>query len=612
MKNFTSFLLISILLLTTVGCYNNRIPNTYIHKNPGHLTQQAESYLKTASNTLDLSKKNNLLLYSSELLIEDNNYLWAEKILAEVNDQTLSPSQYAYLQILLARISLSHKNITHAKELLANLGSYQNLEEDIYKKLHLTKIDIFLQSGDILEAVQEQIRLEPYLYTTEQKLEIQKNIWHNLQQLTPNSLEMAEQHNFDNNMQGWISIAIITKRYDADQKELSKALELWQQNFPNHPANTILNLSKKTSTKEHQKILNNKLNKIALLLPLSGSYKQNGLAIKNGFLSALYNQKSESQKPKVIILDTNDNAINAVYNKAVNLGVDFIVGPLIRKDLETLIKTTTLSIPVLALNNLQDNKLYSNLLFQFGLPLDTESIAISEKAKENHHKNALLIIQNNEYGQKILTNLAKNWKENGGNIINTIYIDNKTEVNEELKTALGIKDSENRAKALSNLGIKITFEPRRRQDIDCIFLITNAEYARQIKPLLNFYYASKIPVYAASNIYTGIKNTLDRDLEHIQFCDMPWMLDNAIHSRIIHQSIKKLWGKDFAQYSRFYALGIDAYKIVTQLEQLLSIPEIGISGMTGILKINANNIIHRKLTWGTFENGTAVVLHNKI
>jgi len=75
---------------------------------------------------------------------------------------------------------------------------------------------------------------------------------------------------------------------------------------------------------------------------------------------------------------------------------------------------------------------------------------------------------------------------------------------------------------------------------------------------------------------------------------MPWMLDNTIHNRIIHQSIKKLWGKDFAQYSRFYALGIDAYKIITQMEQLLSIPEIGISGMTGILKINENNIIYRK------------------
>lgn len=612
MKKFNYFLLLSIALLTSVGCYNNRIPDTYIQKYPGHLTQQAESYLKTATTTTDIIKKNNLLLYSSELLIEDNNYLWAEKVLTELNHQELDPSQHAYLQILLAKISLFHKNITHAKELLSNLGSYQNLEKDIYKKLHLTKIAMFLQSGDILEAVQEQIRLEPFLHTTEQKLEIQKNIWHNLQQLTPYSLEMADQHNFDNTMQGWISIAIITKRYDADPKELSKALELWQQNFPNHPASIIFNLSRKASTQEHQKILNTKVNKIALLLPLSGPYKQNGLAIKNGFLAALYNQKSEYKKPKIIILDTNQQVINALYNRATNLGVDFIVGPLIRKDLETLIKTTTLSVPVLALNNLQENKLYSNLLFQFGLPLETESIAISEKAKENHHKNALLIIQNNEYGQKILINLAKNWKDNGGNIINTIYIDNKTELNELLKTALGIKDSEKRAKAISNLGIKINFEPRRRQDIDCIFLITNAEYARQIKPLLNFYYAGKIPIYAASNIYTGSRNSLDRDLEHIQFCDMPWMLDNTIHNRIIHQSIKKLWGKDFAQYSRFYALGIDAYKIITQMEQLLSIPEIGISGMTGILKINENNIIYRKLTWGTFENGNAVVLHQKI
>ena len=47
------------------------------------------------------------------------------------------------------------------------------------------------------------------------------------------------------------------------------------------------------------------------------------------------------------------------------------------------------------------------------------------------------------------------------------------------------------------------------------------------------------------------------------------------------------------------------------MPQLLYMPEVGISGMTGILKIDQNNIIYRKLMWGTFENGLAIVLNQK-
>ena len=88
------------------------------------------------------------------------------------------------------------------------------------------------------------------------------------------------------------------------------------------------------------------------------------------------------------------------------------------------------------------------------------------------------------------------------------------------------------------------------------------------------------------------------------------MLDSSIASRSIYQSIKNLWKENFAQYSRLYALGIDAYKLSIQMPQLLTMPEVGISGMTGMLKIN-NNIISRKLMWGTFENGLAIVLNQK-
>jgi uncharacterized protein len=620
-KIIINYILITAILLL-VGCSTNYRNNNYLQANQTkYLTEQAEQYLKTAENCDDVFKKNNLLLASAELLIQDHNHLWAEKILNQINHNVLTPSQHATLQILLATINLIQKNFNKAKELLSSISTYQNIDNDIYKKLYSTKINLFLQSGEILEAIQDQITLERFLTTSKEIADNNKNIWNNLQQLTPYFLELANQENFNNKMQGWINIAIITKKYDADQDELAKAISSWQAKFPDHPANNILNLPNANKINrtiknqfDQENIItakNSVINKIALLLPISGPHKKSALAIKNGFLAALYNKKSEYKKPKVIILDTNDKSIINVYKQATLAGVDFIVGPLLKQELEFLAKSNQISVPTLALNTLPDNKLYSKLLFQFGLPPETESHSITEKAWENHHKNAILITQNNDLGKRMMSGIIKNWQDLGGNIINVIQINNKIDLSSLLKEALGIEDSEYRAQELKSLGIKFNFEPRRRQDIDCIFLITNAEHARQIKPLLNFYYTGQIPIYAASSIYSGIKSALDRDLDNIKFCDMPWMLDNSIHNRLIYQSIRTLWSKDFAPYARLYALGIDAYKLSNQIQQLVNMPEVGMSGMTGMLKINENNIIARQLMWGTFEKGAAIILNQK-
>ena len=622
-----NFILVTVLslpivLLSSCSKYSYSTKNISLQQHPDNLTRESEKYLKIAENSKDPIEKNNLLLLSAELLISANNIQGAEKNLNELNTVILTPSQHAVWQILLAKINLMQTNIIQAKALLANISSYQNLENDVYKKLYTTKYEMFLQTGEVLEAIQEQVNLEKFL-TTEQEININhKNIWDNLQQLTPNFLRLANQGNFSQTMQGWLTIAYITKQYDSDQSELSKAMMTWQKNFPNHPANTILDLTSKnnltanynSNSNQNQEVIIkdkfNKLNKIALLLPLSGPYNKSAIAIKNGFLAASYNKKSETKKPEIIVLDTHDHQITNVYKQAIKDGADLIVGPLIKEDLERLSKMTKISIPVLALNTLHN--IHSDLLFQFGLPPEVESRAIVEKARDNHHKNALFIVQNNDLGKRMLHSISNDWQLIGGNVVTIINFNSKTDLNKTITTTLGIEDSNNRAKELSKLGIKFNFEPRRRQDIDCVFLITNATNARQIKPLLNFYYASKIPVYATSSIYTGIPNpSLDRDLDGIQFCDIPWMLDASIANHSIYQSVKSLWKENFAQYSRLYALGIDAYKLSIQMPQLLSMPEVGISGMTGILKINNKNVIYRKLMWGTFENGLAVVLNQK-
>ncbi len=157
------------------------------------------------------------------------------------------------------------------------------------------------------------------------------------------------------------------------------------------------------------------------------------------------------------------------------------------------------------------------------------------------------------------------------------------------------------AKIRSLLKVK---EHQRRQDADMIFLATSPEIARQVKPLLDFYYAEDLPVYATSSIYTGMPApNEDQDLNGIQFCDMPWVLQQSSQLQEIHHVMEKLWPASINRSPRFFALGMDAYQLATQLGKLQSLPSYGISGFTGRLKLNNHQRIQRELICAKFELG---------
>ena len=300
----------------------------------------------------------------------------------------------------------------------------------------------------------------------------------------------------------------------------------------------------------------------------------------------------------------------SLYQKIVADNTDFIVGPLIKENIEAINALPKLDIPVLALNTVAAKKTPEHL-FQFGLPPETEAKAIVTKAWQDGHRKSIIIVPDNVWGTRMQEAFQENWKKIGGHIIDIEKIPANSDLSKRIQKLLAINASKDRVRKMRRLGIKSSFTPRRRQDIDMIFIATNPKLARQIKPLLNFHYASNIPVYASSSIYEGKKaQTRNQDLNGIQFCDMPWILDKSITSRNTYRQMAKLWPSQFEQYSRLYALGVDAYKISLQVNHLLLFPDFGISGMTGMLQLDSNKKIKRKLMWARFKNGIAQVTGN--
>jgi outer membrane PBP1 activator LpoA protein len=89
----------------------------------------------------------------------------------------------------------------------------------------------------------------------------------------------------------------------------------------------------------------------------------------------------------------------------------------------------------------------------------------------------------------------------------------------------------------------------------------------------------------------------------LKFCDQPWMLDTDDNWQHLKQAISDHWPANAGHYGRFYALGIDAWRITPYLGQLQDGMFGAYHGVTGSLTVDRQQQVHRTLRWAQFRNG---------
>ena len=299
---------------------------------------------------------------------------------------------------------------------------------------------------------------------------------------------------------------------------------------------------------------------------------------------------------KVHVYNTDAANVETLYLQAVADGADYVVGPLSKTNVAT-VAAMSHPVPTLLLNDVDARP--NERAYQFGLSPTNEARQVAAKARKNGYTRALVISPAGDWGNEVAAAFANQWRANGGRVIDTLHYRQNDDMNAVMRNFLHISESEARGKKLKELlGQNIEFTPSRRQDFDVIFLLAYSSKARQIMPLLKYYYAGDVPVYATSAVYAGGTNIMrDRDLEGIIFCDMPWVFT--------HQMGSKNWPEQFNSYNRLYALGLDSYALSTQLNQLLLFPAMGVNDKSGVLYLSSSQQITRILAWGQFKHGIA-------
>jgi outer membrane PBP1 activator LpoA protein len=584
----------------------------------GLFLDAALAYSKLAS-TSQQPEKNHYSLRAAELLMDGNYVPQSLQLMSEIDGTIASRDIQARLSLLAARIDVARQLPEDALKKLETIGPL--LEEQtvgLQTTFHTLRANIYILQNQPLGAARERVKLEPLLTDPEAIQTNQEAILSALQSLPPETLRKTQAVATPDIFTGWMELASIGQRITASRDGTD--LDNWHKRYPQHPALDVV-ISSIISARPLALTLPTQ---IALILPLNNRFANAAGAIRDGFLAAYYAQPANTEGPSVIVpsvrvYDEGDSPedVDFAYASAVNDGAEFVIGPLNKVAVNQLARKDELPVPVLALNfsEPQTDEEIEHLpanLFQMSLSPEQEARQVAEHAWLDGHSRAAIITPSTAWGTRVAKAFTERWLQFDGQVVETqTYDPKKSDYSLPIRRLLNVDDSENRKKDLRRtLGQKIEFIPRRRRDIDFIFMAASSRQARLIKPQLRFHHAPKIPVYATSHSYGGTVNKeMDRDMDGVLFSDMPWTLVTHDANNSLKSSLRKNWPERLKRYSRLYALGIDAYRIIGQLNTLQRNRANYFRGETGDLSLDISNRLQRRLMWAKFERGIPQVLN---
>ncbi|UJP05975.1 MAG: penicillin-binding protein activator [Nitrosomonas sp.] len=311
---------------------------------------------------------------------------------------------------------------------------------------------------------------------------------------------------------------------------------------------------------------------IALLLPLeSGTFAEAAAVVRDGFSVAM--QRGQPLPFPVRLYTTTDDPLDILFNyhQAVSAGAVFIVGPLTRDGVSAIASSHALAVPTLALNT-TDVKVLPEKLYLFGLQTEAEASQVAGLALANGRKHAILVGDEGSLSRRLQHAFSQRWVREAGNTTELIRYTDNPELLQHLRSVT-------------------------QGDDQVVFLALDAARSRVVRTYLD----PETPVYATSLVFTGTDNALlNSDLNGIRFLDMPWLLqpDHPAVMAYRHSAAPKS-----TDMERLYALGIDAFRLTTNLLLPQVVASITIDGVTGNIRFVPPNQFVRESLAARIEDG---------
>lgn len=560
----------------------------------GDLGAAAAIYRELADNT-NGATRSGYLIAGARLQIERGELEMAALWLMEA-DATAGAEQRMVKRTLDARIAVRRNQPELALQTLNTLQP--PLPIDVMVEASAVRGQALFALGRHAEAVATLVEREVWLDEAESVLANQRMIWDGFRGA---ATLQAPAPSGDPIVDGWLALAPLAQG-TRDDLELRRALLEWRNIYVDHPAvggllAELLNQRRPAGAYPMR---------VALLLPMSSAQREAAIAVRDGFFAA-HLEFGARREGSIQIYDTAALGSQEAYLRAQLDGADFIVGPLLRPNVEQVV-TISGFVPTLTLNFSQQDAPFLAGLNQFALAPEDEARAVAQRAIADGARTAIAIIASNDWGYRVLNAFRTEFESLGGRVLDFAGYDLALlDFTPQITTLLNISRSTQRYQRLAaNLGTPIEFEARRRQDVDVILLGADTpRAARQLAPQLRFYEAGNIPTYATSAIYEPGNPGSDADLNGVMFPDAPLLVAPDVRSSAFSRELGAHWPRRAVQLIRFYGMGYDAYRLMDQLYSS-SEPFWPLSGLSGNLNPDAQGRIHRVLPFAQFQNGRPV------
>jgi len=331
---------------------------------------------------------------------------------------------------------------------------------------------------------------------------------------------------------------------------------------------------------------------VALVLPLTGPLKSAAEAVRDGFLSARFAELESSVRISVIDAGSEPEGALRAYRQAVALGADSVVGPLTRDAVGLLFAENDLPVPILALN--RGSLGIPNGHLSFALAPEEEGAAIATRMAQRGLLRVLVVASADDASQRALTGFQQRLQRGGGSLVGTVAIDDR-----------GIDFQQPIRQALQAAGLPTSAPQDLNQPhdpgFDAVFIAVRAPVARLLVPQLKVFGLSEVPMLATSLIHVpGQDARMDRDLNGIEFCDSPWLVDDlpGLPGRA---TLAAQLGSAQGSGARLFAFGMDAWLLLRQ--RASGDPSVARQGATGMLSIDELGEAQREPGIAVFRNG---------
>ena len=573
----------------------------------GNPTAAADAYTRRAERSDNLAEKHDFLLIASEILFDRGLGEPAQLKLADI------PLELANIDLLNRRDILSAKSFLYERDAEAALEALpdpQQVATALHRgRVYETRAQAYQMLQDPDSELIARINLESQIGDFDIIERGHQQIWRLLTTQPLSTLRSMTTNVRGDTYQGWIELALAHSSDALDASTQRAQVSDWQQRFPAHPANPRFVNSLYSIDDNDINTKERSINQIAVLLPLSGGNTGTvAAAIRDGLIAAHQEASSQQNTPVLRFYDVGENPgyVRTAYKNAVNDGADAIIGPLRKEAVAAVVSQREISIPTLTLNTVETDNLknQANNIIQFGLTPEDEAQAAASRAAALGYRNAIIFQTDDSRGDREARAFQDAMFLYGGDIIHIGVLPTDTyDYSSQIKEALAIDKSDTRFRTLSRtIGKKLFFEPSIRTDVDMIFLAVGNEQARSVRTQLDFFYARSLPRLGTSRI-AGVDDDQKKnaDLNTIYYPDAPWVLRRSLNKNPLKRQILTHFRNADGVYGKLYALGADAYQLITSLDALESGDRL--EGFTGDLELSADGRIRRYLDWAQYEDG---------